>query len=100
MQPARYVIQGKWRCASNVDNSQWAVSVETRIRNRRGHAYAEELSHSAIQALFSCGGGSSLELAYKRSMMKLRALSSKPWGARFASAVKTRDSGEVQKYPS
>ncbi|XXZ60985.1 acyl-CoA dehydrogenase family protein [Sorangium sp. So ce341] len=38
------------------------VSVETRIRNRRGHAYAAKLSHSAVQALFSCVGGSSLAL--------------------------------------
>jgi resorcinol 4-hydroxylase (FADH2) len=39
-----------------------SVSVEERIRNRRGHAYAAKLSHSAIQALFSCVGGSSLAL--------------------------------------
>ncbi|WP_437901163.1 acyl-CoA dehydrogenase family protein [Sorangium sp. So ce124] len=40
-----------------------SVSVEKRIRNRRGHAYAAKLSHSAIDALFSCVGGSSLALA-------------------------------------
>ncbi|WP_438037018.1 acyl-CoA dehydrogenase family protein [Sorangium sp. So ce204] len=39
-----------------------SVSVEKRIRNRRGHAYAAKLSHAAIQSLFSCVGGSSLAL--------------------------------------
>lgn len=39
-----------------------SLSVETRIRNRRGHAYAAKLAHAAIQELFASVGGSGLAL--------------------------------------
>jgi resorcinol 4-hydroxylase (FADH2) len=32
------------------------ITVDKRIRSRRGHAYAAKLSHQAIQDLFSCVG--------------------------------------------
>jgi alkylation response protein AidB-like acyl-CoA dehydrogenase len=34
------------------------ITVDKRIRSRRGHAYAAKLSHAAIQDLFSCVGAS------------------------------------------
>ena len=38
------------------------ISVETRIRNRRDHAFAARLSHSAVEALFASVGGAGLAL--------------------------------------
>ena len=39
-----------------------AIDVETRIRNRRDHAYAARLSHNAVEALFASVGGNGLAL--------------------------------------
>ena len=38
------------------------IDVETRIRNRRDHAYAAKLSHGAVEALFASVGGNGLAL--------------------------------------
>jgi resorcinol 4-hydroxylase (FADH2) len=38
------------------------ISVETRIRNRRDHAFAARLSHGAVEALFASVGGAGLAL--------------------------------------
>lgn len=38
------------------------ITVDKRIRSRRGHAYAAKLSHAAIQDLFSCVGASGFAL--------------------------------------
>ena len=38
------------------------ISVEKRIRNRRDHAFAARLSHSAVEALFASVGGAGLAL--------------------------------------
>jgi alkylation response protein AidB-like acyl-CoA dehydrogenase len=39
-----------------------AITVDKRIRSRRGHAYAAKLLHTAIQDLFSCVGASGFAL--------------------------------------
>lgn len=38
------------------------ITVDKRIRSRRGHAYASKLAHGAIQDLFSCAGASGFVL--------------------------------------
>jgi resorcinol 4-hydroxylase (FADH2) len=38
------------------------ITVDKRIRSRRGHAYAAKLSHAAIQELFACVGASGFAL--------------------------------------
>ena len=39
-----------------------AITVEKRIRSRRGHAFAAKLSHAAIQSLFTSVGASGFAL--------------------------------------
>ncbi len=59
---ARLLIDRDTTGVERIAAAGGAIDVDTRIRNRRDHAYAAKLAHGAVESLFASVGGAGLAL--------------------------------------
>ena len=59
---ARLLLYRDTAEVERIVSDRGAIDVDTRIRNRRDHAYSARLAHSAVEALFASVGGNGLAL--------------------------------------